>query len=259
MVQKCLGYFSILRLLVLTMAMVYFLFFFSTIGDPMLRWVVLIQLYIVFSFAGTITMMNGLDCVSLWFDIKYKSHYLIFVQTSCKKMFWFIADNGFCVIFYSVQAMIVSMRLSMSNESGDVKHLSTLICHCLIMIIHSFVLVCAISTYAVVKSYIPTIKPSTFHVDYYSNIERSRVNLNEGYEVPVALNNVYSQCKLRQDCQGTSNPVAFQSDHHEAGSRMSSFKKTTDADVHQVPKSMVLYDEIANIQHESQDEAESWY
>lgn len=64
-VQKFLGYFMILRLFVFTTFTVYFLFFYKTAEDPEVLWMVPIQLYILFSFAATVKMKNGVNCVSV--------------------------------------------------------------------------------------------------------------------------------------------------------------------------------------------------
>lgn len=175
-------------------------------------------------------------------------------------MIAFIADCGFCVLFYSIQALISSVKLIVNNESDkNFTNLSTLICHCLIVIIHSFILVSVVSAYTVIEHYVPNFKASTFHVDYYSKIERSRCNLNEGYECPSPLAVVLNQLKRHQDA--TANRVATPQNDRYAGagcSRLSSFKRTTDVDVHQEPRPMILYDEIQIKRRNNYDDPESF-
>lgn len=173
-------------------------------------------------------------------------------------MIWFITDCGICVLFYSIQALISSVKLIVNDESDkNFTNLSTLICHCLIVIIHSFILVSIVSVYTVIKNNLPTLKASTFHVDYYSKIERSRVNLNEGYECPSPLAKVLNQLKMRHG--HTSRVATPQNDRfaEAGGSRLSSFKRTTDVDVHEEPNSMILYDEI-QIKRRHYDDLESF-
>lgn len=141
------------------------------------------------------------------------------------------------------------------SEESDQNFITVcmLICHCLIMIIHSFTLINVISAYSVIKCYVPPLKATIFYDDYYLKIDRSRANLNEGYECPRSIDDIVKQLNQRR-----SDQEAAGNNWHGGGSRMSSFKKTINAEIHHKQSSpLIIYDEIPNRLDDSSDEVES--
>lgn len=66
---------------------------------------------------------------------------------------WPMTDNGLCIGFYVTQVIISSLKIAQPDRNDfDQLDIITLLCHCFLLVIHSFIFVCAASAFVTLKN-----------------------------------------------------------------------------------------------------------
>lgn len=164
-------------------------------------------------------------------------------QEDHKDLLWALFDNGFWVIFLVTQSSYEFFKV-MTGESSGMNELNSviLIFHCFVVIILSFIFVCIKSAYNEMKTNQPKDKRTIFHPDYYEGIERSRCNLNDGYEIPTSSGNKESQkSSIYEPYDDLEDNRVYE---QPSFATTSNGKRTVYAEIYTEPKVVTIYDEI---------------
>lgn len=67
-------------------------------------------------------------------------------------LMWAMTDNGLCIGFYVTQVIISSLKITQPDRN-DFSQLDiiTLMCHCFLLVIHSFIFVCVASAFVTLR------------------------------------------------------------------------------------------------------------
>lgn len=66
---------------------------------------------------------------------------------------WPMTDNGLCIGFYVTQVIISSLKIAQPDRNNFSQlDIITLMCHCFLLLIHSFIFVCVASAFVTLKN-----------------------------------------------------------------------------------------------------------
>lgn len=167
-------------------------------------------------------------------------------QANFGNLKWSLIDNGFCAIFYAIQILVSVVKLVYESELSSEFIVIVLIFHCFAAIAHCFVFVCIKAAYELIKTYDAPRNPklTTFHDEYYLEIEQRRAGLNDDYLCPKSSEAIYSEMKHRESI--TRDSILDRSSQHRTLRSFSSFKRDSalSAVYEDAPVAQLAYDEL---------------